>query len=86
LNLRFKLFSLFSVTYLLIFIVIQLASNSVLLGGMEELENREITGETANGVASVKQRISDIEYTTRRFASYDNVYRFTKAPDLVSEE
>jgi len=86
LKLRLKLFTLFSVTYLLIFAVIQLASNSVLLGGMEELENREITGETANGVASVKQRISDIEYTTTRFASYDNVYRFTKAPDLVSEE
>ncbi|MCW4011939.1 MAG: ATP-binding protein [Candidatus Bathyarchaeota archaeon] len=85
-KLRLKLFTLFSVTYLLIFGVIQLASNSVLLGGMEELENMEITGETATGVESMKQMISDIDGATMRLSSYDNVFRFTKAPDLVSEE
>ena len=85
-KLRLKLFTLLSVSYLLIFVVMQIASNSVLLGGMVELENREITSETSRGAAAINKVVSELERSTRSFASFSDVARYVKRPDLVSEE
>lgn len=85
-KLRLKLFTLFSASYLLIFVIMQLASNSLLLTGMEELEDREMTTETLRGLTSFENMISEIEGATNRFSSYNNIFRYTMNPELISEE
>ena len=85
-KLRLKLFSLFSVSYLLIFVVMQLATNSLLLTGMEELEEREMNTETLRGLTSFENMVSEIEEATNRFSSYNYIFRYTVNPELVSEE
>jgi len=86
LRLRLKLFSLLTVSYLLIFIVLQFASNTVLLGGIEELENSEIKEETSRCVSSMAKKVYEIEEATNRFSTYTTMYQYIKSHDLLSEE
>ncbi len=85
-KLRLKLFTLLTVSYLLIFIVLQFASNTVLLRGVEELENIEIKDETSRSVSSLAQKVYEIEEATNRFSTYSYIYKYIKAHDLLSEE
>ena len=85
-KLRLKLFTLLTVSYLLIFIVLQLASNTVLLRGIEELENNEIKEETSRGLSSLTRKIDEIEEATSRFSTYTYTYKYLKSHQLLSQE
>jgi len=82
LKLRLKLFTLFSFSYLLIFIVLQLASSSFLLRGVEELEKNDVTEHTTMGLAALNHRLLDVEDATTRFATYNDVYLFLISDSL----
>jgi len=86
LKLRLKLFTLFSVSYLLIFIVLQLASNSFLLRGVEELEKNDVIEDTTMGLAALNHRIIELEEAAARFSSYNDVYQYMNAKDMLSDD
>ena len=85
-KLRLKLFTLFSVSYLLIFMVLLLSSNSFLMRGVEELEKNDVSEHTTVGLAALNHRILEVEEITDRFATNNNVYLYMKARDLLSSE
>lgn len=77
---------LLSISYLLIFIVLQFASNSFLLRGMEELEHTEILQQTSEGLTSLSQKITEFEEDTNRFSKYSYTYQFVRSNELLSKE
>ncbi len=85
-KLRLKLIMLLSVSYLLIFVVLQFASNSFLLRGMEELENTEIKEDTTEGLTSLSHKIDEFEEDTNRFSKYSYTYQYIRSSQLLSKE
>ena len=85
-KLRLKLIMLLSVSYLLIFVVLQFASNSFLLRGMEELENTEIREQTTEGLTFLSHKIREFEEDTNRFSKYSYTYQYIRSNELLSKE
>jgi len=77
---------LLSVSYLLIFVVLQFASNSFLLRGMEELENTDIREQTTEGLTFLNHKIREFEEDTNRFSKYSYTYQFIRSNELLSKE
>ena len=85
-KLRLKLFLLLSLSYLLIFVMLQFASNEFLLRGLEDIENQDIQDKTAEGLTYLSKKIADIEEDTGRFSKYSYTYQYIRSSELLSEE
>ena len=85
-KLRLKLIMLLSLSYLLIFVVLQFASNSFLLRGMEELENTEITQHTTDGLTFLSHKITEFEEDTSWLSKYSYTYQYIRSSELLSKE
>ena len=85
-KLRPKLITLLSISYLLIFIVLQFASNEFLLRGMEDLENIEIVEQTTGGLTSLSHKITELEKDTYHFSKYSYTYQYIRSSEFLSEE
>ena len=74
---------LLSVSYLLIFVVLQFASNSFLLRGMEELENTDIKEQTTEGLTYLSHTIIEFEEDTNRFSKYSYTYQYIRVKSTL---
>jgi signal transduction histidine kinase len=86
LKLRLKLFTLLTFSYLLIFIVLQFASNSFLLRGIEDIENNDLEQDMLMSVSSFSHRVTEVEEATTRFSTYSDTYQYMKARDRLSKD
>ncbi len=85
-KLRLKIFALLTVSYLLIFVVLEFASYSFLLKGMENLETEDVIKNTTMSLQAFSHKIKEIDEAASRFSSYSDIYLYTRSSKVISEE
>jgi len=79
LKLRQKLFLVFGLSYLLVFMVFFLSTNTFLMQGFMELEDANIQKQTELGLHAIEMRMKELDEVTHGFAAWDNAYYFIKS-------
>ena len=75
-KLRKKLVLIFSASYILIFMVIFIASNAFFMKGFIDIEDSNIRRQTELGLKSLELRIDELDQTTHGFAARDDTYYY----------
>jgi len=79
LKLRQKMFLIFGLTYILVFLGLFFTTNTFLMGGFIELEDASIEKQAGMSVNALKLRIKELDGVTHGFAAWDNSYYFIQS-------
>ena len=78
-KLRQKMFLIFSLSYILIFLGLFFTTNTFLMKGFIELEDASIEKQAGMSVNALKLRINELDDVTHDFAAWDNSYYFIQS-------
>ena len=78
-KLRQKMFLIFGLTYILVFLGLFFTTNTFLMGGFIELEDASIEKQAGMSVNALKLRIKELDGVTHGFAAWDNSYYFIQS-------
>ena len=78
-KLRQKLFLIFGLSYLLVFMGFFLTTNTFLMQGFLELEDTNIQKQAELGLHALEMRMNELDEATHGFAAWDNAYYFIKS-------
>jgi signal transduction histidine kinase len=79
LKLRKKMFLIFGLSYILVFLGLFFTTNTFLMSGFIELEDASIEKQAGMGVNALKMRINELDDVTHGFAAWDNSYYFIQS-------
>lgn len=79
LKLRQKLFIVFGLSYMLVFMGFFLTTNTFLMQGFLELEDANIKKQTELGLHALELRMNELDEVTHSYAAWDNAYYFIKS-------
>ncbi|MFH2109870.1 MAG: CHASE4 domain-containing protein [Candidatus Bathyarchaeota archaeon] len=78
-KLRQKLFIVFGLSYMLVFMGFFLTTNTFLMQGFLELEDANIKKQTELGLHALELRMNELDEVTHSYAAWDNAYYFIKS-------
>jgi signal transduction histidine kinase len=79
LKLRPRLFLVFGLSYLFVFMGFFLTTNTFLMQGFLELEDANIQKQTELGLHALELRMNELDEVTHSYAAWDNAYYFIKS-------
>jgi signal transduction histidine kinase len=79
LKLRKKMFLIFGLSYILVFLGLFFTTNTFLMSGFMDLEDASIEKQAGVGVNALKMRINELDDVTHGFAAWDNSYYFIQS-------
>ena len=78
-KLRQKMFLIFGLSYILVFLGLFFTTNTFLMKGFIELEDASIEKQAGMGVNALTLRINELDDVTHGFAAWDNSYYFIQS-------